>query len=206
MPTRTPPPPELRQFNVEIQFLLKSKNPHARSLLSFIKRTLRQFHLENAYTETDIFSQAYLRGVTLTESGTEIKRATAWMRATAFNIIRELSRSHRRYQCLEYDELAESDQAKLEIASLQAGEGLVSEEVIEADIQAVLESLQELGSRDRKIIELRVVENLAWREIGDHLIISGEKSQNDAALRKQGQRALERFRKLYHQKRPSQSS
>ncbi len=206
MPTSTPFPPELRQFNVEIQSLLKRQNPRARSLYCFIKRTLKQFHLDGIYTEFDIFNQAYLRGVELTKSGTAINSPKAWMRTTTFNVIRELSRKHRRYQSVEYDELAEADQAKWEIAAMQLEDSLVSDEHIEADLQAVLLALQELALKDRLIIELKSLQDLSWKEVKQRLITLGEPVQTETALRKRGQRAMERFRQLYHQKRPSKST
>ncbi len=200
------PPPELRQFNVEIQSLLKRQNPRARSLYYSIKRSLKQFNLEGNYTEIDIFNQAYLRGVELTKSGTAINSPRAWMRTTAFNIIRELSRSQRRHQLVVYDELADADQAKLEIASMQREDSLVCDEVIEADIQAVLLALEELDRENRLIIELKSVQDLSWKEIRQRLIDLGDTVPSEATLRKRGQRAMERFRELYHQKRPSKST
>lgn len=206
MPTSTPFPPELQQFNVEIQSLLKRQNSHARSLYYFIKRGLKQFNLDSLYTEIDIFNQAYLRGVNLTKSGTAIKNPKAWMRTTAFNVIRELSRSHQRDHSVVYDELVEADQAKLEIASIQMENFLVSDEVIETDLQAVWLAWQELDLKDRLIIDLKFIRDLSWKEIRQHLLDLGEPIQTETALRKRGQRAIERLRKLYHQKRPSKST
>lgn len=196
-----PSSPELRCFNIEIEFLLKPKNPRARSLYSFIKRTLWQFHLDGIYTEIDIFNQAYLRGVSLTQSGTAINSPKAWIRTTAFNIIRELSRTHQREQTVEYNELAEFDQAKLKIALMQESNSLVSDEVIEADLQAVLLSLKELNPKECRIIQLRTIQNLSWKEVAQHLVELGEEVQSEVALRKQGQRVMERLRQLYHQNR-----
>jgi RNA polymerase sigma factor (sigma-70 family) len=194
-------PPELRQFNVEIQSLLTPQNPRARSLHSFIKRTLKQFHLDGFYTEFDIFNQAYLRGVSLTRSGTAINNPKAWMRTTAYNVIREYHRRRRRYRTSAYDELAEADRARREIEFTQ-----VLEADIELDIQAVASSLTELSPEDRQLIGLRVVEGLSWKEVSQRLVALGENQPSEASLRKRGQRALCRLRLLYHQKRPSRST
>ncbi len=206
MPTQTPPSPELRRFNTEIQFLLKPKNPRARSLHSFIRRTLRQFNLNDIYTEIDIFNEAYLRGVSLTKTGTAINSPNAWMRKTAFNVIRELSRRCRREQSVVYNQLAKIDQVESEVASGLKEDSLVSDQVIETDIQAVLLSLQELDLKDSRIIQLRTIQELSWKEVSQHLVELGEEVQSEAALRKRGQRAMERLRQLYHQKRPSNSN
>lgn len=194
-------PPELRQFNVEIQSLLTPQNPRARSLHSFIKRTLNQFHLDGFYTEFDIFNQAYLRGVSLTRSGTAINNPKAWMRTTAYNVIRECHRRRQRYRTSAYDELAEADRARREIEVRQ-----VSETDIALDIQAVVSSLKELSPAECQLIRFRVVEGLSWKDVSQRLVELGEEQQSEASLRKRGQRTLSRLRQLYHRKRPSVSS
>ncbi|HZG40085.1 MAG TPA: hypothetical protein VEZ50_15515, partial [Nodosilinea sp.] len=101
-----PPPSETQQFNRDVQFLLKPNNPHARSLLAFIKRTIYQFELQVYITEIDIFVEAYLRGVRYTQQNQEhIRQPKAWMRRTAYNIIRECKRDRLRYSAAAFDEL-----------------------------------------------------------------------------------------------------
>ncbi|MBD2465734.1 sigma-70 family RNA polymerase sigma factor [Oscillatoria sp. FACHB-1407] len=184
------PSPELRQFNAEIYCLLKANNPRTRSFLSFIKRTLRQFHLEDIHTEFDIFNESYLRGVDFILKGSSIKSPKAWMRKTAYNVIRERSRDNHRCQPVESEYMEAL---------------LVSEEIIELDLEVVRQAYLELESSDRQILELRIVENLSWRDIGERFVEMGESPQNEPALRKRGQRAMQRLREIYHRSRPQES-
>ena len=190
MTNRTPYPLELQQFNTEICCLLQKQSPDGRSLFLFIKRSLRGFHLEGTHTEIEVFNEAYMRGVALTLKGNTIRNPKAWIRKTAFNVIRELSREAQRCQPRDSDYIESS---------------LVAEEIIELDIEAVLSALQELELSDRLLIELKTVQNLSWKEVGQTLVESGEKPQTEAALRKRGQRAMQRLRQIYHQSRPSKS-
>lgn len=207
MTTWTPHSPELQQFNVEIESLLKQQNPRARSLNYFIKRQLWQFNLDGIYTEVDILNEAYIRGVSLiVKSGTGINNPLAWLRTTTWNIVRELSRSHQRYQAVAYDELLESHKSRLEIGSMQSEDSLISDEVVERNIQAVFSALHELKPRERIIVELKAMQGLSWKEVGQHLIELGEEEQTETALRKRGQRAMEQLRKLYHHKIPAKAT
>ncbi len=207
MNTWTPHSPELHQFNVEIESLLKQQNPRARSLIYFIKRELWQFNLDSIYTEVDILNEAYIRGVSLIlKSGTAINNPLAWLRTTTWNIVRELSRSHQRYQRVAYDELLESQKLRLELASMPSEDSLISDEVVELNIQAILSSFHELTSREQIIIQLKAMQGLSWKEVSQHLVKLGEEEQTEAALRKRGQRAMERLRQLYHQKRPAKGT
>jgi DNA-directed RNA polymerase specialized sigma24 family protein len=183
-------PPELRQFNTEIYDLLRTQNPRARSLLSFIRRTLREFHIDSLHTEFEVFNEAYMRGVTFVLKGNTIRSPKAWMRTTTFNVIRELSREQRRYQPTDCENIENL---------------LVTEDVIELDIRSVAIALQSLELSDRRIIELKTMQNLSWKEVGQRLVELGEKHQNEAALRKRGQRAMQRLRQLYHESRPAES-
>ena len=98
MTNRTPYPLELRQFNTEICCLLQEQSPHGRSLFLFIERSLRGFHLEGTHTGIEVFNEAYIRGVTFTLKGNTIRNPKAWIRKTAFNVIRELSREAQQCQ------------------------------------------------------------------------------------------------------------
>ncbi|MBE9178117.1 sigma-70 family RNA polymerase sigma factor [Oculatella sp. LEGE 06141] len=193
MPSRIPFSPQLHQFDEEIASLLKKQNPRARSLFAFIQRTLRQFHLEGIHSEAEIFNEAYVRGATLASAGTVINSPKAWMRQTAFNVIRELSRQSRRYQSTDYEHC-------------ESGEILpLLEDAIALDIQAVLLALHALEPGDRCVIKLKAIESLSWKEVKERLIAMGEKPQTEAALRKRGQRAMQRLREEYHKNRPSKS-
>jgi DNA-directed RNA polymerase specialized sigma24 family protein len=191
----SPPPSETQQFNRDVQFLLKPNNAHARSLLAFIKRTIHQFGLQVYITEIDIFVEAYLRGVRYTQQNQEhIRQPKAWMRRTAYNIIRECKRDRLRYSAAAFDELMHQEPAEAD----GAAPGAVDDEAIGQAINAVLQALEVLSPGDRNLIQWKVVEGLTWTQVQTRLVAEGEDRVSQATLRKRGQRALERLRRAYH--------
>ncbi|WOD38204.1 sigma factor-like helix-turn-helix DNA-binding protein [Nodosilinea sp. E11] len=189
------PPSETQQFNRDVQFLLKPNNPHARSLLAFIQRTIRQFGLQAYITEIDIFVEAYLRGVKYTQQHqAEIHQPKAWMRSTAYNIIRECKRDRLHYSALAFDELMDQGQ----LAGDTPLPAAVDDQAISNAISAVLQALAALSPGDRALIQWKVVEGLSWQEVQTRFVAQGEDRVSQATLRKRGQRALERLRRAYH--------
>lgn len=189
------PPSETQQFNRDVQFLLKPNNPHARSLLAFIKRTIRQFGLEVYITEIDIFVEAYLRGVRYTQHNQEhIHQPKAWMRRTAYNIIRECKRDRLRYSAAAFDELMDQGSAETD----GPAPGAVDDQAIDNAINAVLQALEALSPGDRDLIQWKVVEGLTWQQVQTRLVAAGGDRVSQSTLRKRGQRALERLRRAYH--------
>lgn len=187
-------PAETQQFNRDVQFLLKPNNPHARSLLAFITRTIRQFELQGHVTEIDIFVEAYLRGVRYTQQRQEqIHQPKAWMRRTAYNIIRECKRDRQHYSALAFDELMEQGQ-RVDLTSPPA----VNDAAITDAINSVIQAFEALSVGDRNLIQWKVIDSLSWQEVQTRLVAQGEDRASQAALRKRGQRALERLRRAYH--------
>lgn len=200
MPSKPPHPPQTQQFNQEIQILLSPKNPHARSLLAFIYREIRQFHLQGRISEVDIFIEAYMRGVDYTRAtGNSIQRPKAWMRRTAYNIIREYSRNQQRYRQVAFDELVEN-----QMAGLPHWETCLETGGVDGEIRVVLEAIAALSPEDCQLIQLRVIEGLSWQQVGEILRSLGHPPTSRATLRKRGQRALERLRVEYHRRHPPQ--
>lgn len=198
MPDRTPSSPdhtphalELVQFKTEVYCLLQAQSPRARSLLSFVQRTLRQYHLEGLHHEFEIFNEAYMRGVTCILKGKSIKSPRAWMRTTTLYVICELSRASKRCQSLEHEYYSEGL--------------MVEESSIELDIQTVQAALRELEPSDRLIVTLRVVEDLSWKQVQQRLLELGEPYQTEEALRKRGQRMMQRLREEFHRHHPFNS-
>jgi DNA-directed RNA polymerase specialized sigma24 family protein len=80
-------------LDLAIEEVLGNRNPYAYSVLSAIKRSLRQFRLSSRIEAYEILHEAYLRGKSLIRSGQTIRNPHAWLKATAFNIVREKYRS-----------------------------------------------------------------------------------------------------------------
>lgn len=189
------PSSETQEFNRDVQFLLKPNNPHARSLLAFIKRTIHQFGLQAHITEIDIFAEAYLRGVNYTQQNQEhIRQPKAWIRRTAYNIIRECKRDRLRYSAVAFDELMEQPSEEASGTSL----GAIDDGAIANSINAVQQALNSLSPGDRNLIQWKVVEGLTWQQVQARCVTEGEDRVSQSTLRKRGQRALERLRRAYH--------
>lgn len=190
------PPPETQEFNRDIQLLLKPNNPHARSLLAFIHRTIGQFGLRDYVTEIDVFVEAYLRGVRYTDKHrTQIRQPKAWMRSTAYNIIRECKRDRQQYSTAAFDELME--QGQLGGPHQPQAEPLESD-MINRAIQHVVQAFESLDSEDQDLIHWKIVDGLTWNEIHQRLVAQGGDAASVTTLRKRGQRALEQLRRSYH--------
>lgn len=205
-PPNHSPPPELQQFKTELQFLLKPCNPRFHSLTYFIRRSLWQFNLQTVCTENEIIHEAYLRGTKLTAKGVAIHRPDAWLRKTALNIVRELSRKTRRCPSIAMDGLSDTQRDKMLEKAISADreEGAIGAAVIEEDLEtvrmAMRDLMQELPEIDRAILWLSIVEGYSWKQVSEYLtVLIGEPGQTEVALRKRKQRILERLRKLYHQ-------
>ena len=204
------------QFNYDVQFLLKPKNPHARSLLAFIQRTIREFGLQAYVTEVDIFVEAYLRGVKYTQQHQEeIHQPKAWMRRTAYNIIREIARDRQQYSSIAFDESMQEmpatdrflnsilDEGAELIEQMSVGDDSwpLTEEKdnLSAALEAVQTALETLSLEDRRLIQWQLIEGLTWQEVQDRILAEEEGDLISlAALQKRGQRALRRLRRAYH--------
>jgi DNA-directed RNA polymerase specialized sigma24 family protein len=182
-------------FNHDVQFLLKPKSPHARSLLAFIQRTIKQFELQGYVTEVDIFVEAYLRGVKYTQQHQEeMRQPKAWMRRTAYNIIRECKRDRQRYSTMAFGELMGQGAVMADTASPSS----LDEDDINRALEAVQTALEGLSTGDRNLIQWQLIEGLTWQQVQVRLLEQGEGPIPLATLRERGQRALERLRGGYH--------
>jgi DNA-directed RNA polymerase specialized sigma24 family protein len=184
--------PETQQFDRDVQSLLRAHDPQARSLLACIYRTIRQFGLQTYMTEIDIFVEAYLRGVRYIRlQHRPIDQPKAWMRRTAYNIIRECKRDRLRYSNAALDDLMEQG-----VIPLPADPDL-DETPINHSQQLVMLAFQSLSRTDQDLITWKIVDDLSWEQIRARLAAQGV-AVSMVALRKRGQRALERLRQTYH--------
>lgn len=188
--TKSNPPPAVQKFNEEVYILLKANTAQARSLFAYIQRSLWQYRLDKRITVTDVFIEAYIRGVKylLSSGGETIKKPSAWMRITILNVIREKSRDSKRLVSLDWDLVSETEEAG------------TSETDYSECFVAIMQAFNQLSHDERKIIQLRYFENKSWQAVREKL---GESELTLAALRKRGQRTLDKLRQEYHKIRPS---
>jgi DNA-directed RNA polymerase specialized sigma24 family protein len=192
------PPPETRQFNRDAQGLVKFNAPQARALKFFIYQNLCRFGLQGHITEWDVFIEAYLRGVQYTRRGRSIRHSSAWLRKTAYNIIREWQRDQAKYCDTALDDL-------LEKGIVGYHENLPSEDKdrycyrVETETEKVRRAFSNLDDCDRSLLHWKIIETLSWQSIHERLMAQGQPAVPLPTLRKRGQRALERLRRNYHQ-------
>jgi RNA polymerase sigma factor (sigma-70 family) len=184
---------ERQRFDAEIRSVLYSKSTDRYSLFAFINRSLAQFRLQGMFEVIEVFSQAYLRGISFIESGNRIDRPIAWLRATAYNIIRELNREWAdRQKFSSYSD-------DLQVSTLEGQENHLAEDEIDYQLKLIWEAFEQLSDQDREVLRLRMFENLSWQEVGEHLARSEGHLKSQDALRIQGWRAIKRLREKYHE-------
>jgi DNA-directed RNA polymerase specialized sigma24 family protein len=179
-------------FNVEFIDLLHSKSSTGVSTFAFVRRCLAQFHLQNAFSEAYVLNEVYIRAhKTIVSKDMSILHVTAWVKSTAYNVVRELKR----------------ERSHLPIDEETMGETFsyakpVTEEILEQDLLLLHKALNELNSEDRRLIELKIIQDLSWQEI--HVILVQEGINTElSTLRKRKERAIARLRKTYHRLNPS---
>lgn len=181
-------------FNAAALEVLGKNNPYAYTTISFIQRSLMQFHLASQFEAHDIFNEAYMRGIQLIRSGGSIRNHHAWLKSTCFNIIREISRKQRKEQLLD-PELVEL------IPALRGIEdSVISQDDLEKNWQALLSSLEALHSTDPKgarLLRLQA-QGLSWKEIHSQLVQEDGEAPCEQTLRQQASRAKKTLRKIYH--------
>lgn len=182
-------PDAKKSFDLAIQGLLqpnKINNSQKREssivLAHYIKRSLKQFHLEKV-DFYDVVSEVYLRGTNKINFGENIKNPGAWIRVTSLNVIREMSRKQQKEQ-------ADSEFIERQVCSKSC------EENNEVQLAILKQSLKSLSEKDRQILELRFFQNLSWKEVVDTLASTGEILTEENA-RQRGSRALKKLKKNF---------
>ncbi|MEA5567500.1 sigma-70 family RNA polymerase sigma factor [Anabaena sp. UHCC 0399] len=179
-------------FDQEFNTLLNSGSPSANSMLAFIKRSLAQFHLSNSYSITWVLNEAYMRGVKLITAGERIEKPLAWVRRTAYNIIREQSRELKR--CLPLEESLIESQSDLHFPSIEEDDNEF--------FQRIKLAFEKLEPQEREILLLKTIKNLSWKEIKSHLESQGKVIQTESTLRKRKERALKHLRDIFNSLEP----
>lgn len=172
-----------REFDLQMREMFDARN----QVHLFISRILHQFQLSGIYEVQDVLVDVYVRGIDLISRGQTIDRPPSWIRATALNIVRELSRKERRWDTNE--ELLEQTPSK--------EPGFLSELTARDDWRAVEAALRKLDPEDQTILRLRFIDNCSWQEIADRSLAGTDSKYSAVALRQRGWRALKKLRKEY---------
>lgn len=174
--------------------VLGKDNPHAYSTISFIQRSLMQFHLASQFEPHEILNDAYVRGKEYIWSGGIIRSPHSWLKSTSLNIIREISRRQKKEQLL-YPELVEL------IPSLRTTEdSVVTLKNIDNTWKTLMNSLEALGRTDPEGVRLLRLktQGLSWKEIHQQLVKEDGVAPSESTLRQRGCRVTKTLRKIYH--------
>jgi RNA polymerase sigma factor (sigma-70 family) len=158
-----------------------------------IGRFLKQYHLQDLYSVSDVVNEAYCRAYNACKRQEFISSPRAWIRATAHNIVREYKRRESR-QC-------SIDQQQIEAI------GSLPVESFDEDFHAIHEAFKHcfnnmLNTEQRLMFNLRVFKNLSWEQVREELVLKGYKERKVSTLRKSYERLLRRLRKEIHKLLP----
>lgn len=177
------------EFERVFEELLRGQSAESRSTFAFVKRTIWQSNLGGRYETSDILTEVYIRA----KFSQKINKPIPWIRSTAFNYCRELSRGEKRERLLTQKAI---DESKQELVSSPIEE--ISEEKREANLNKIKEAWAYLSSEEREILRVQIIEALSWKEIQARFSISGKEVPTVEALRKRGSRARKKLRELFH--------
>ncbi|MEM7065025.1 MAG: hypothetical protein AAF572_17935 [Cyanobacteria bacterium P01_B01_bin.77] len=186
--------PLLDVLDLALSEILGTGNSYAYSTLATVRRHLYQFRLIHQYEPYEILFEAYLRGKARQRNGETIYNPHAWLKRTAFNIVREKSRQAQRqsaqsYEDIEYRISAEPDYV---LENIDLGH----------EIELLYKALRALSREDDHTAQLlvwRTIDRLSWEQITTRLTELGETNiPTQATLRKRVSRAKKRMRHIMH--------
>ncbi|MGD1854197.1 MAG: RNA polymerase sigma factor [Leptolyngbyaceae cyanobacterium] len=186
--------PLLDVLDLALSEILGSNNSYAYSTLATVRRYLYQFRLMHQFEPYEILFEAYLRGKARQRTGEVIRNPHAWLKRTAFNVVREKSRQAQRQAAQSYEEIEYRISAEPEYA-LEAID-------LRHEIELLYKALRALSREDDHTAQLlvwRTIERLSWEQITDRLAAQGETElPTQATLRKRVSRAKKRMRHIMH--------
>ena len=187
-----PHQPSADILDLAIEEILGKGNPVSYSTLTTIQRSLRQFHLTSRIETTEVLAEAYLRGKKFLRSGKMINNPHAWLKKTAFNIVREYSRKFRKYAAEPYDEQKTAEDPMTNLVDVQ---------VIESDLADLRQAIRLLAQEEPEaanLLYLKIIRGLSWQEIHDILLQTHQEVASLTTLRQRASRAKRRLRYLFH--------
>ncbi|MBT9313276.1 sigma-70 family RNA polymerase sigma factor [Leptothoe kymatousa] len=186
--------PLLDVLDLALSEILGDGNSYAYSTLATVRRYLYQFRLIQKYEPYEILFDAYLRGKAYQRKGETIHNPHAWLKRTAFNIVREKSRQAQRQSSQTYDDI--------EYRISAPPEDVLEKIDLSHEIELLYKALRTLSREDDHTAQLlvwRTIEQLSWEQITARLAELGETDiPTQATLRKRVSRAKKRMRHIMH--------
>ncbi|MEL7034597.1 MAG: sigma-70 family RNA polymerase sigma factor [Cyanobacteria bacterium J06592_8] len=181
-------------FETEFLELLNPNSSDGRSILVFIRSRLIQFNLQKAYSEMCILNEVYVRAVNKIKQGEIIKIPHAWIRATAYNYIRELSRDWHKVAHLEDPQHYHEYSSVLEDIEPYFL-SFIRQEELKLQQTLIRKAFEQLSSSEQQLLHLKIIQGLSWKQIQD---LDEYQNCSLVGLRKRKQRVLEKLHKIYH--------
>jgi DNA-directed RNA polymerase specialized sigma24 family protein len=180
------------RFDIAARAIFDAANPDTQSLFGYVQRLLYQYRLYHSYEVKNILTEVYARGVKKIEGGEEIKIPLAWFRRTSFHVVSEFRREADRVGYCDFEAIPANEENALL--------GIMADN----DRKAIRIAVKLLTPDERRLLHLRVVKGLPWRDVGRALVMAGDAEQEEQAegtLRQRGYRALSKLRQLYDEVR-----
>ncbi|MEO0868988.1 MAG: sigma-70 family RNA polymerase sigma factor, partial [Cyanobacteria bacterium J06642_11] len=186
--------PLLDVLDLALSEILGNGNSYAYSTLATVRRHLYQFRLIHQFEPYEILFEAYIRGKACQRKGEQIYNPHAWLKRTAFNIVREKSRQTQRQAAQNYDDI--------EYRISAPPEDVLEKIDLRHEIELLYKALRTLSREDDHTAQLlvwRTIEQLSWEQITARLAELGETDiPTQATLRKRVSRAKKRMRHIMH--------
>lgn len=183
-PPVTPSPDEL--LDIALGEILELNSPYAYSTLTAVERFLHQFQLQSQFEAYEILARAYLVGKRQVRQGMVITNPHAWLKRTAFSIIRQ------EHQGRVQGALSEP------LALSCRGEATPD---VEQHLTTLWQALITLAQEEPSTIRLlawRMLDGLSWQAIQHRLTNLGERAPSDLVLRQRAMRAKKYLRRVFH--------
>ena len=186
--------PEPDTLDIALAEILGAGNSYAYSAIATIRRHLHSFHLTHLFEPNEILFEAYLRGKAVQRRGELIRNPHAWLKRTAFNIIREHSRKARQRIVVPYED-GEYRATNDKLSELEKID-------LSHEIQLLYKALKEFEKENPDTAQLliwRTIDRMSWDEIEEKLRATTEGSlPNQATLRQRVARGKKRVRHILH--------
>lgn len=153
---------------------------------------LKQFSLQGKYDPAFIFNEAYMRARKTLDEGKEITNYPAWIRATSFNIVRELSKVEKKNR-------EHSNSLEVDSVPARKTNGWTNSELEAPEQQRMRRAFATLSPLEQAILQLKVVQGLRWADVQSALVTSGFESITPNLLSQKKRRALTKLKNTYVQ-------
>lgn len=151
-----------------------------------IEARLYQHRLHSYHSVDEVINECLIRYVKAKKQKKTIHNLDAWLRLTAHNCIRELSRTSQRKACLFTDIEAPN-------------EGALKQLQKEEEYKFLDAALKQIPADKEEILRLHYLEGLSWQKVAEHISNTKSETVTATTLRKRAQRALLELREVFLQ-------